>query len=203
MSSETSQDRELTAPRRSSMPDLSGLFRKAMLTLLLTRVFQNAGAQGHLPRAFQTNLVRLTDKALEDYELARAAFEEYVTRANNNVWSPLFRATGHMENCFSSLERALRLARRLLEDPETAQAVANFGVLAPEVRRSIGTIRNAMEHIDDRLLRGQIRDGDLIMLHLGEDAVQLQEQSIRYQELAAWLTELHGLAERMAHFGAK
>ncbi|MEO8630279.1 MAG: hypothetical protein ABI612_19605 [Betaproteobacteria bacterium] len=185
------------------MPDLSGLFRKTMLTFLLSQVFQSAGAQGYLPRAFQTNLVRLTDKALEDYELARSAFQEYVTRSSNNMRSPLFRATGHMENCFGSLERARRYARRLLEDTETTELVTGFSVLAPDVKRRIGTIRNAIEHTDDRLISEQIKDGDLVMLLMGEDAVELQQESILYTELATWLTELHALADKAARFGAK
>lgn len=194
---------KMVAPKRSSMPDLSALFRKKMLTLLLTQVFQCAGANDYAARAFQTTFVRVTDKALEDYELARSAFQEFVTRSSNSVWSPLFRATGHMENCLSSLERIFRLARRLLEHPETSDLVSGVSALAPDVRKRISTIRNAMEHIDERLVNKKIKEGDLTMLFMGEDSIELQEISVQYADLARWLTELHDLADKVARFGAK
>ena len=185
------------------MPDLAELFRKTILTFVLSHVFQGAGAKDDSARVFQITLVRLVDKSLEDYELSRVAFSEYVSRSSNNVWSPLFRAVGHMENCFSSLERALRLARRLADHEETASAFSNCSVLAPAVRKRISKIRNAMEHIDDRVARQQINQGDLTMLFLGEDAVELQHERIEYLELAAWLRELHDLSTKMATFGAQ
>jgi hypothetical protein len=195
--------KEALVPRRSSMPDLSVLFRKNILTLLLAQVFQRAGAKDYAARAFQTTLVRVTDKALEDYELARLAFHEFVTRPNNSVWSPLFRATGHMENCLSSLERLFRLTRRLLEHSETSDLVRSVAALAPSARKRISTLRNAMEHIDERLVNEKIKEGDLTMLFLGEDAIELQGVSVSYAELAQWLTELHGLAGKAALFGTK
>jgi hypothetical protein len=195
--------RDMAAPRRSAMPDLSELFRKTILTFLLSHIYQGAGAKDYCARAFQINLVRLVDKALEDYELSRVAFSEYVSRPSNNVWSPLFRAVGHMENCFGSLERALRLARRLAEHEETATAVSGFSILEPAVRKRISKIRNTMEHIDERVIQQQIKEGDLTMLFLSEDAVELQHERIEYSELVAWLRELHDLSTNMATFVAK
>jgi hypothetical protein len=170
---------------------------------LLSHIYQGAGAKDYCARAFQINLVRLVDKTLEDYELSRVAFSESVSRPSNNVWSPLFRAVGHMENCFGSLERALRLARRLAEHEETATAVSGFGILEPAVRKRNSKIRNTMEHIDERVIQQQIKEGDLTMLFLSEDAVELQHERIEYSELVAWLRELHDLSTNMATFGAK
>jgi hypothetical protein len=64
----------LVAPRRSTMPDLSSLFRKNILTVVLAHVFTGAGPSTTRAAILLRSYVRVVDKALEDYELSRAAF---------------------------------------------------------------------------------------------------------------------------------
>lgn len=174
-----------------------------MVTLLHSHVFQRAGAEDSAARGFLTNLVRLTDKAVGDYELARKEFLQVVHRSSASIWGPLFRATGHMENCLNTLERIFRLARRLREHPETSALVEGIDALSPSVRKRISKLRNAMEHIDERLANKKIEDGALMMLLMGEDGIQLQNVFVAYSDLSSWIPEVHDLAENAARFGAK
>jgi len=182
------------------MPDLSALFRQNTLTEILAHYFNDAGPRGFHPAIFLRSYVRIVDKALEDYELCRSAFDEYVHRVSNNTLSPLFRAIGHMENCLNSIERALRFVARMGEDTELAGIVPALSVMRTSNRRRLSTLRNAVEHLDERVINNKICEGDFTTLWMDEDHMKLQEVRVGYQEFGGWLTELHTLAITLAKF---
>jgi len=182
------------------MPDLSTLFRKNTLTVILTHVFTGGGPSTVRSAILLRAYVRVVDKSLEDYELCRSAFEEYVSRASNTTFSPLFRAIGHMENCLGSVERGLRFARRLREESELAAAIPSLGALRKDSMRRVGILRNGTEHLDHRVIKGKIAEGDLSAIWLDEEYMEFEGTRIQYSEFGNWLTELHGLAVDLARY---
>lgn len=190
----------LVPPVRSAMPDLSSLFRKNTLSVMLAHVFTGAGPTTVRAAILLRAYVRLVDKALEDYELCRMAFAEYVNRASSSTFSPLFRAIGHMENCLYSVERALRFARRLGEESELGATIPPLGVLRKDSLKRVGILRNGTEHLDDRVIRGAVSEGDLSAIWMDEEYMELENTRIHYSEFGTWLTELHGLAVALAKF---
>ena len=135
------------------------------------------------------NVRRLVDKALEDYELVRAAFGEFANRKSNNVMSPLFRALGHMENCVGTVDRALRFVRRLREDDEFKEVAFPSSLTSKDTARRIGLLRNGTEHMDSRVIAGTVAEGDLSALWLNETYMELEGVRVQYSELGEWLTQ--------------
>lgn len=188
----------LVVPRRSSMPDLSGVFRKNILTLQLANVFNSAGPRTFKARALHIGFVRLVDKSLEEYELARRAFHEYLNptlgpRAQSN----LYVASGHMENCVFSLRRVSRYGEALKRQPLFAESIVGDACSAATHER-LRAIRNAAEHMEERILDGRLIEGEIAILFLDEDALRLDGHRIEYEELARWLRELQAIADSVA-----
>src|SRR6266571_9140465 len=119
----------LKAPQRSSMPDLSGLFRHTVLNHMLSVMLRRAGVADPKAGILLRGTIRLIDKALEDYELSRACFSEFVNDRDNRKLSLFFRAIGHMENCLASLVRALRYIEVLDKHPEMKGQIGDLDVL--------------------------------------------------------------------------
>jgi hypothetical protein len=193
----------LEAPKRSSLPDLSAVFRRVTLNYILNAVFSGVGAKDDKARIFVQSYLRLIDKALEEYELSRTSFAIFVSDKTNTSFGSLFRAIGHMENCLYSLARAIRFAGAMADHPEMATHVSSLSVLQKGVRTRIEKIRNSIEHMDERVRNMKIKVGDLSALWLGEDHLELESTRINYSELAGWLTELHALAEELAKYGSR
>ncbi len=61
------------------------------------------------------NFSRLTDKALREYDAARAELLAFVEPHGGLRASPYLRAIDHMENCVSATHRAVLNARALRE----------------------------------------------------------------------------------------
>lgn len=190
----------LEAPKRSTMPDLSSLFRKNILNAILAHIFNAAGVRTTRTRILLQAFIRVVDKSLEDYELARIAFDEYVNRTSNRTLHPLFRAVGHMENCIGSIYRAVGFAKKLKQEPELALAIPELGILKKGTTRRISILRGAIEHLDKDVLRGTIGEGDLSTLWLDESYLELEGTRIDYSKLGNWLSELQKLTISLAQF---
>lgn len=192
----------LEAPKRSSLPDLSAVFRLVSLNYMLNAIFSGAGAKDDKARIFVQNYIRLIDKALEEYELSRTNFEVFVSDKTNTNYSSLFRAIGHMENCLYSLARAIRFASAMAGHSEMDKYISSLSVLQKDVRTRIEKVRNSIEHMDERVRNMKIKVGDLSALWMGEDHLELESTQINYSDLARWLTELHALSEELAKHGS-
>lgn len=185
------------------MPDLSGLFRKMLLNHVLNIIFGGAGTKDPKAGIFLRSYVRLVDKSLEDYELSRACFTEFVNRNDNNLLSPLFRAIGHMENCLNSLVRVSRYVEKMAAHPEMSKELTELRVLGDGNFDRIRKVRNSVEHMDERVRDGKVEPGELSTLWMDEEYITLEGRKITYQELGEWLSELHELATRLAKYGAR
>lgn len=176
-------------PKRCEMPDLSSESDKKILVHLLNVVFRGGGPKDWQADAFSHNFVRLCDLATHEYELAREALVEQLN-TSNNVMSPLFRAVGHFEQCFSALRRALLFARH-----KKGPKLPRSDVLSDRVTKRLIDIRNAIEHTDRDLRKGRISENEPIMLVVKSDSVELCGNEIYYNELAEWIRALNKLAE--------
>jgi hypothetical protein len=89
------------------MPALDHLASSNMLNVMLDRT--SVGLPPKLHSYAMTGLFlnscRLTDKALREYEAARAALLNYSSRHGNP--DHLLRAIGHLENCIDATYRAV------------------------------------------------------------------------------------------------
>lgn len=176
------------------MPELPENYGKTFLTHLLSVVLQRGGPRDFVAAGYSRNFIRLCDLAVQEYGLSRKALNEYVNTPNN-VMSPLFVATGHMEQCIQAMRRAIRFARH-----KNGPRLPRTEVISREVEARIRNMRDAIEHTDERLREGRIQEGEFLMLVVRSDGIELEGNEILYSELTAWLTQLHNLSEIVATY---
>ena len=89
------------------MPSLGHLTTGNAVWAAITATMGGFGVGGSPGRGLYTNLVRLTDKSIEEYEAARLALDAYVNAPTNQT-RPFTSCSGsfdHLENCIESLHR--------------------------------------------------------------------------------------------------
>jgi hypothetical protein len=117
------------------MPTVDHLSNKGTLNVLLDRSF--SGTPAGLPPdrtlvGLLMNFSRLTDKALREYDAARAELLFYITPHDGQLRViPYLRAIDHMENCVSAAQRAVLNAQAL-----QANKVGRTGPHLTPARRS-------------------------------------------------------------------
>ncbi len=190
----------MAKPNVAQMPDLSSLTTPVMLAYILNITLRGAGVSDYTARVYLTGFIRMVDKAIFEYEAARIAVEQYV--ASQNKTSLMFRAIAHLETCVNSTRRALKFVERMKQyqaapniDGAVQAALSSYG-------RAIPKIRNAIEHMDEWIADGKIREGDPVALIVSEqgDAISIAGERVSFQTLAALLRRLHALAMELADY---
>ncbi len=177
-----------TLPAHFAMPDLSGLFAKNVLKLTLGRLIgQDPGPDGHPEAGLWTNLVRLTDKALREYEAGRAELAQWLQGRSHGHWSPFFRGVDYLENTITATHRAVLYGRELRRHGYGKKAV---GVTTNQ-ENVLRIMRNHIEHTDDKLLKGQIKEGEVYMLTPRERGLELGAHRLPYRTLASCIVKAH------------
>lgn len=177
-----------------NMPDLSGLFAKQVLNTMLNLALGGHSAAARVAHAEFVNLVRLTDKAINEYEAARAALADFVKHRGTGRFSPLFRAADHLENCINATRRAFEFADALRRNRRVAPIPRHPLPRPPEVRL-IRTLRDTVEHLYDNLKQGKVVPGQAQFLKPAEKGLEIGSVSVSWLELAALLRRLHALVE--------
>jgi hypothetical protein len=180
-----------------AMPAVDHLSNMGTLNVLLDRTF--SGLPSGLPPdrtmvGLFMNFSRLTDKALREYDAARAEVVLYVSPADELGISPYLRAIDHMENCVSATHRAVLNARALREN--------KIGRAAPRLtqlqEQRLRYFRNAVEHSDEKLLgKTRIKKSppfdkmDPYSLRLANTSMVIGKQVLTYKELVSAMTKCH------------
>lgn len=184
------------------MPDLSDLDRALRANLLLSLVFRGQTLPAdYATRVMVTTFVRVVHRAVEEYQMARQQFKEFVEPSPGPNLMALFHASDHMETCISLVDRACNFLKAMPERPELDGLIPSMTVMVKTNRQRVAILRNATEHLETRLLKGKIKEGDYVMLCMNEDSCELERRSITFAELASWLTEMHTFAGRLASEG--
>ena len=183
-----------------AMPALDHLVAN-MRVVVLERSLAGPPTQlrgNHVATAVFVNFCRLTDKALLEYEAARADFDSYVSGAGSPL--PYLRGIDHMENCIDATYRAVRHAEalRLLKIGRGAPAPTK------EQRDGLKQVRDAIQHSEDRLLknsngprRPHINPGQAFALFPTNTRVVIGEHALGYRQLASVITKCHRMIERI------
>lgn len=193
----------MALPSECKMPDLSGLDYPLLGRLIIQLLF---GERGLSPKTslYRRNFIRLVDKALREYHEAREAIlaqiaernrpPEEMSRDGRSIYILAF--TDHIETCINAVRRLYKLLRRIKEEKQSPG-------LPKELRRQVETregtiakIRGAIEHIDERILKGEAGVGKPIMAAGSEnwDAVVVSDYELKFEELAMVLRAMHEIA---------
>jgi len=189
------------------LPSVDHMFNQGMLNVILDRTL--GGPPAGVPRerpgvGLFSNLVRLTDKALREYDAARFELIDYldgrdgIPRQRGVRTSPYIRAVDHMENVISALARGMSSRDRL-------QALG-FGRGAARIpaalHQDVVRLRDMIEHADDRLTKGSTRpsrqpfkDQEPYALRLENEWAWMGDWKINYQDLVTLITYLYQFIE--------
>jgi hypothetical protein len=183
------------------MPDVDGLSNKSSLNVLLDRVF--SGLPAGLPPdrtlvGLFMNLARLSDKALREYDAARAEVQLYLAPHAGLRTSPYLRAIDHMENCVSATHRAV-LNAKALRDNRVGRAGPR---LTDRQEQRLAWVRNAIEHSDEKLLGKQkfkksppFDQIDPYSLRLANTSMVIGKDHLTYKELVSAMEKCHRTIE--------
>lgn len=108
------------------------------------------------------NLVRLTDKAINEYLAACEVCAEFEAHKNEGRISPFFRAIDHVESCINSVYRATRHAQRLRLRIETAELDRTDWRAIRNAETQLRKVRDTIEHTEEQLASGVITDEQLV-----------------------------------------
>ena len=142
----------------------------------------------------------LVDKAMAEYAKARVALIDQIDQcrrtpdemARTGRLISMFAFVDHMENCLNASRRLLASLDRL-KNEQSVRGIERTDRRKIEVGgRDIREVRNTVEHMEQRIGRGDVHYGEPIALCLSEDgqAVSVAETSLRLDTLASVLRGL-------------
>jgi hypothetical protein len=143
------------------------------------------------------NFSRLTDKALREYDAARAELLLFVSPRVGLGTSSYLRAIDHMENCVSAIHRAVLNAQAL-----QANKIGRAGPrLTQRQEQRLAYLRNAIEHSDEKLLGKGFKKSppfdraDPYSLRLANTSMIIGNNVLTYKELVSAMTKCHKTIE--------
>jgi hypothetical protein len=172
--------------------------------------------------ALASTYVRLVEASLVEYRLAYPTLMGFWDAHDGLKLSAMHRAISHFETCLTNMHRAIvcfvRL-RRHADLPENLKLTLNQDkprFVANTISDQLRDIRNAVHHLEERVMKGDIREGECFVLSPdGEETAHEYEPgqtnklfdrliigslSVKFSDLAAWLTELAYYAEKLSEF---
>ena len=170
-----------------NMPDLSDLFPRNMANVSLDRLTGNfRGPKSHPHFNMWMNAVRLTDLAITDYEAARGHLATYREHAREGQIGPFYQAINDLESCVGATFRSVLNCERLqvmetrkLNGPTTRQ------------REMLRLARNHIQHMDDKLEKGQVGPRDIHLLAPLATGLAIGKVRLPYRDLASCITKLY------------
>lgn len=183
-----------SVPDRFEMPDLSNLSARNILNLALDRILGNdlASRVEHPVGGMWTNLVRLTDKSIREYERARVSLQEWLEQRHQGHFSPYFFGIDHLENSINATHRAILIGKRLHAMGHGQDAEL------PETRilNRLEKFRNFIEHTEEKLYQKKaIPDRTPYILVPLEEGIRFGTADLFYEELANSIRSAYDLVE--------
>lgn len=169
------------------------VFPKYILNIVLDQM------AGSTPKVMQTraghglfvNLVRLCDKAANEYDAARTACQDFADNLGTGRISPYFRASDHFENSINALHRALLHADKIRSARDLPDVDRTVWRSLRDATIRLNDIRDAIEHTEARLCDGAAPEGQPYFLRLEADHLTLDGVVITFAELARWIRQVH------------
>ena len=185
------------------MPQLGeGVFAPVLSHYILKVTFHGTGTSSNPSlRAYITSFIRILDKTIHEYDQSRKELQAYIGSANKTML--IMKAVSHLETCVNSLRRCLRLLDRMktfnLGDSDEARL---FRRSVQATSRAVPDVRNAIEHMDEKIARGEVTEGQPIALMISEvgDRACIAGEEILFSDLASTIRKLHAFAVQLCDY---
>ena len=191
-------------PKECKMPNLSELERlQGALTLRV--VFTQTDVEfGRKTALLRRIFVRLIDKSISEYQEARKALDLQVQESKRSTKEMqetgriiyMFSFSDHMENCINSVRRLLRLLERINSEKDAPIIPRDKKRFLSSQGKRLIDLRDAFEHMDERIQRDEIGYDEAIMIKLGssDDRVEIGPYQVTFLELSGIIKKLHEIA---------
>jgi hypothetical protein len=192
---------------QTDWPTLAKSAPELLATATVRMMLGHMGVSGTKTRPLALAFVRVTARALLDYERAREA------SVQDGSLPDLYRsvqAIGDLENCIVSLHRSLCYLEALRSlglvtwhGDQMPLKPMNMPVFATGARKRLTALRDAITHMDERIAKGEFPAGVPIAPQVKDGIVSLEDVEICIDELVRWLDLVAGVAMRIAEQGAR
>lgn len=196
----------LTIPTTCKMPALYPELERLGPQLLVLTAFVGNGRLSRNGGLLRRNIVRLVDKAIFEYTLARQAVLDQIAESQRPLEELLsgriiymFYFTNHMENCVNAVRRVIGLLEALRSDTSAPVQDRITRRLTSAHAGSLLHLRDLLEHIGSAINADQIWDGHAAVLSLGPDesSVCIGAHQLSFFSLTTIMSALHAEAKRL------
>ena len=114
-------------------------------------------------------------------------------------------AAGHFEMCISTLNRVTTYLENIKAHPKVAQPLKDslprsLSILNGHSQKQITDMRHAIEHLENRIQRGEIASGQSLCIFPIADGLELGRHKITFSDLALWISEAHECSKIIAEY---
>lgn len=205
------------------VPDIAD-YPQGFPSYWLKRTFLNSISTSYHINALATTYVRLVEAALTEYRLGQVKLKEFWNTHTSLNLSAMHRSISHFESCLFNMNRAINCFTRLRRHKDLPAALQQTldeerpKFIADAVASQIRDMRNAVHHLEERVMDGRIAEGENFTLrsdgpeapHATEvgqtnktvDRLVIGKQEIMFSDLATWLVEMAQFADRLAGYEA-
>ena len=188
------------------MPDIASLLKSRLVSRQLLHLFIPEQIANE-DQQYRANLARLVDKAISAYTEARNFIELEIAEAKRPAEEMMrtgrifytFGFVDSMENCINATHRALLIFERLKRVPVGAHMDKTTRKLIETHVQKVNDVRDLIEHMDEKILKGEIGPGQRVMLAPGSDqeSVVIGTYTLRFDRLASVLQNLHKVGHQI------
>jgi hypothetical protein len=190
-----------------SIPDLSALKLKSG-TLLLHRAFRAGGPKDYIAFALVMNFIRMVDLAVSAYQNGREDILEFPKDRQTIQYGLMMNASGNFELCVDLIKRAISFLKAIKAHKDVPQSMKDLVpkgtiVLSGGVEKKVTDMRGAIQHLEERIRKGKIKNGQPHALYPKEDGIHLGTNKISYKSLSEWLIAFNKIADVFANYYEK
>ena len=189
-------------PSDCKIPDLSDL-NPIMGNALIFQCFHKSSLS-HNAQLYRRIFMRLTDKAIREYQYARESIIKQLAEKNRTMEELqkgriiyIIGFTDHIENCFDSTRRLYNLLKRLDKEKSLKNLPKELMDDLFVNNKYIRGIRNSIMHIDEHIYEGKVTPDQAIMIKIGknDNNVIIENERIEFGELSTVLRGMYSVAQ--------
>lgn len=184
-------------------------------------LFLGTPSQNRQVIALASTYMRLAETAIVEYQMGSEALRQVWADHTSLGLRAMHRSISHFESCISDMHRAIAAYRHLRNHRDRDPLSVYLADVKPrfitdKIAFQVRDMRDAVHHLEKLVVRGEIAEGQPIALkpegdefpHPTEagqtvktfDRLVIGPHSLKFSDIANWLTEMSSVAARIAQF---
>jgi hypothetical protein len=184
-------------------------------------LFVGTPSQNHQVNALASTYMRLVEAAMVEYGLGSAALHQVWSDHTSLALGAMHRSISHFESCVSDMHRAICAYRQLrshkARDPLSMYLTDQKpAFLSDKIADQIRHMRNAIHHLEEKVIKGEVAEGQPIALkpdgtevpHPTEsgqtiktiDRLVIGPHQLTFADITSWIHEMSAAAAQIAQY---